>query len=342
TLHQAVFDDTELGGCDFTGVDLSSATVAGNRRPRMGRTRDTRTNFTNATLNFALLGLDWRYLNLTKATFTNMPVMLPAEPANPGAAEAPAWDLRNLVADFVILTDVELPNAVLTQASLQQAGLQRTNLNGATLNNAKLGGAVLAGAYLNWASLVNTDLTMADLSNAQLAYAALTGLETKLSGATMLNTDLTGAYLLAADFSGIGGLALQGCNFVGACLVNANFSGTTVSKAGDQLSSFVGACLQGANFTNARLFGVNMGFAAVAEEDGELVIHHRGRTRTQKYGPTTISEDCTDATTMCPIGHKGPCTEADMQSNRSPMHEWPSQQIAHLLRDAESLLIDGE
>ena len=102
-----------------------------------------------------------------------------------GKRDFASYDLAELV-----LTRVDLSNAVF-----HQANLRRVNLQGATLISVNFGRANLSHANLRDATLVKAYLSNADLEGADLRGA-------DLSGAYLLNANLRGANLCGANLTG--------------------------------------------------------------------------------------------------------------------------------------------
>lgn len=311
---------TNLQGADLTDADLSEAAVP-TTRPLTSRDVNKRTNFTGAKLRFAVLGLNWEFVDLTRVELFAVPL-----------TDDGVRDLAELKAQSAILTHVDLNKADLTQAELMRAQLQNIVLTGATLNFANLTGAALKSADLTGASMMNADLTDTDLTHAEMAYVELHGDLAKVTGAIMELTNLTNAYLVGLDFGGIRGRAMQGCFFTGACLANTSFRQTIVSRFNDSRpTSMAGACLQGADFTGASLYGVKMANAAVAQQAGKLTVTIASGTMDLEYPPTKLDPGITDQHTTCPSNTVGPCTGTKMSSDKAPMHRWPGQPTPALL-----------
>ncbi len=276
-----VFSEADLSGADFTGADLKCAGFSNTdlSSTTFGNNAFT-TNFsclldlTRATLDVKTFeAANWRYFNLTGATFLNAAGATLSTVAKPldltGAILNDVTGLSGVILDgadmgcrsSTICTQAQQID--LSKASLQQANLKSADLRGAILEFANLyeadlgsalllepapgqGAASLSGAYLKNANLENADLTGVNLSNANF-YSPGTG--AKAEGATMSSANFTGAYLSGADFSNA---VLIGADFTQAVLVGASLVGAEIGADAVTGAStlFKGAFLQGADFTN--------------------------------------------------------------------------------------------
>lgn len=126
--------------------------------------------------------------------------------------------LRDLNADRVSLTYVDISGAWLPQVQMENANLFGADLDSATLIAANLRDADLAQAQLAGAQLISADLVGADLAGATLAGADLTCAD--LRGADLSGADLTNANLERANLRGIKGwntiVGIQYANLAGA------------------------------------------------------------------------------------------------------------------------------
>ncbi|HYJ78842.1 MAG TPA: pentapeptide repeat-containing protein [Longimicrobiaceae bacterium] len=134
--------------------------------------------------------------------------------------------LRDLNADRVSLTYVDISGAWLPQVQLENANLFGADLDSATLIAANLRGADLAQAQLVGANLISATLVGADLAGAYLTGADLTCAD--LRGADLEGADLTGANLERANLAEIKGwqaiTGLQDANLAGVRSPPAGFT----------------------------------------------------------------------------------------------------------------------
>jgi uncharacterized protein YjbI with pentapeptide repeats len=316
---------TNLTGTDFSGLDLTNPPVYFSPNPKFSTDQNKLTNFTNATLDFKVINLNWSYLNLTNATIRNIPRDRKGRLA-----------LSDLVAQFANLMNIRLPQAILRGAKFDNSTMTGANLSDADLTNASLtsvwleGGAQEEVAKLSGALMFNTKLSSAHLSGVDLSGAYLYGQNATVDGATMTLVKMANAYLANMSFSNVPDL--KGADFTGACLVNANFGKAILTEyVGPGVRtpvSFFGACLQGANFAQSQLFGANLNRAAIATAAGSLpvtlMIDGAPFPMTVPYpNPTQLPASTTGPTTVCPNRENGPCTAEKLISPRAPT-KWPS------------------
>lgn len=169
-LREAILDDAEIAGADFSHGDLAEASLVRTKGPhlRVGSARLREIDATEASWPEA----DLVEARLHKANFTK--------------ADLSKADFTEAIANEANFTDAKLEGIVGARARFQQAIFVRADLGGARLEEADLSGA---------------DLTDADLQRADLRRANLTG--AKLVGAKLRGAILADAILEGVDFTGI-------------------------------------------------------------------------------------------------------------------------------------------
>lgn len=328
SLDYANLSGLSLGYAVFANCDLSLTQLT----PPLGASDSAWIDFNHATVNFASLGSDWRYLNLRAATINGLPT-------------TPDPNLVPINASGCLLNEADLSNKALAQANFSGASLVNTDFYGAFLSKADFSGAILApeqnqtlvSANFGAAFLYEANFRNAYAINVSFAGAFVYGDSAMFTGANLRAANFTGAYLAEADFSGIYERDLMGAVFDYACLANANFSGTQLGKItmdGTEVGfSFQSAALQGANFSGSSLAGANLANAAVSEDAGTLAItavYYLGNLSFQPTSsvdyPQATQLAITDATTYCP-SDKGPCSGAKLQPATPalcPSQTWPT------------------
>ena len=272
TLAGADLTGAVMGGVNFTACDLTTAKFSSP--PNFATSTMARTVFSQATIPFATLGLNWSYLDLSNATITGLPNDL--------------TQLSALSATLVglPLAGKKLLNAHLTNADLTGLDLSQANLAYAILTGANATGASFAGAQLQYAVFSKATLTQTSFKNAVIEGTDFT--QTELTGTIFDGTDLTtstfnAVTLFSTDparltsFQGAklnyallrtnwSCLNLANAKLVGltsnvnlnpfiaenAMLTGINFSGYNLAGA-----DFQNASCANANFTNANLTGTN-------------------------------------------------------------------------------------
>lgn len=286
------FSEATLYEIDFSGCDLSKVTIAKPAKFVEATTLTPvsphrRANLSNATVPLAVLGNNWRMLDLSGATIQGKPVM------------------RNFVAHYCNFPDsYNLEKADLTYASFRYARMIGVVLTGATSEDDKpemspdFGNADLTSAKFNNADLYAVKFTGARLHGAKFTFARLEAanfdaarLESLAQASTKLITDLSNAYLVNADFSnaylGRGTTDGNGANFANAVFFGENASltkatmdhaqfggaylaGLDFTGVGEKAmleANFVNACLANCKFKGATLSGVNLSGACLLGTD---------------------------------------------------------------------------
>lgn len=263
----------DLHPTDFSGAKLSSACLAGMRFS--GRTYFTYADISCA--DFSLNDLSGRH-----AIFGPSPLRIDA------AGCKPAFRGTVMHCEFVddwprldFGAGAGNPGANLSACGAQMAGLRfdganlaGVNLAGANLDGASLAGANLSGATLDRASLQCGPQQCADLENANLQGASL--IAANLSGANLYQAVLSGvAGRPAANLSfahlrnvNLSQAQLTGANFSGASFYGTNAGACDTTGNGNNgytraCASAYGATMTGTLLTNAYLYGVDFGAAAI-------------------------------------------------------------------------------
>ncbi|TDR47641.1 uncharacterized protein YjbI with pentapeptide repeats [Tahibacter aquaticus] len=289
---RTTFSEATLYEIDFSGCDLSKVTIA---RPAtfveattlVPDAQHRRAILANATVPLAVLGSNWRMLDLSGATIQGKPVM------------------RSFIAHYCNFPDnYNLEKADLTYASFRYARMTGVILTGATSEDDKpemspdFSHADLTSAKFNNADLYAAKFTGARLHGAKFTFARLEAanfdaarLESLAQASTKLITDLSNAYLLNAVFSnaylGRGTTDGNGANFSnavffgenaslakatmdhtqfgGAYLAGLDFTGVDAKAMLE--ANFVNACLANCKFKGAALSGVNLSGACLLGTD---------------------------------------------------------------------------
>lgn len=208
----AAADDVRLGhaiggvcpDCDFSGRDLSAASVVGNL---------PRSNFSGAILTDARISGNFTSANFAHADLTT---------ASLTSANFVNSDLSRAKLDGAQISGSNFYGVDLTGATLRDAHASWTNFSGSNFLAAELIGAELEAvnasrseftrARLAGAQLAGADLTLARFEDADLTGANLAGVNATgalFPGATLTDVTLDQANLSGADLSGAIGLSAQ-------------------------------------------------------------------------------------------------------------------------------------
>lgn len=164
-LTNSDLTNAQMQGTCFDNTDTTSAKFS--LPPAFSHDPTNATSFVNATLDYNVLGKNWSYLNLSQATFINLPL-----------------DLSDLQAVYTLLKGfTQLQSRKLTRANFTNADLSAANLIYANLSNANFTNATLTAANLSRANLTGATLQNAFLYGTQLSYATLD--DAKLKGAQL-------------------------------------------------------------------------------------------------------------------------------------------------------------
>jgi uncharacterized protein YjbI with pentapeptide repeats len=353
------FTGARMMGADFSNTDLTKpkfsnppAFCEGTLEPPTPAS--PRTRLRGTTLELALIGMDWRWLDLTGAKIA-APLGMNLTGFQADYAIFPAaYDLKGRTLDdarfyYTTMVGVDLQGAKaasnkppdFTRADLTGASMSGVKLKGGAnfteawltgvkLANSALDGAIFKSAHLetkddktadlSFSTLMDATFENAFLSGANLSYVLLWGDKAKITGATAEGTNFANAYLANLDFQNVAQQKLTSSTFSGACLVNANFCGTALTRV-----SLTGACLQGAKFTDAKLDGAQMTNAAVWMSDTPGVLTLSGHLSLPDqitFSRTEITPSATTSQTTCPSGAVGPCDGARWDGRDAPMTKW--------------------
>ncbi|AFY54929.1 putative low-complexity protein [Rivularia sp. PCC 7116] len=233
------------------GIDLSRIQLSQN-----GEAKNS--GFNLALDKVDLWGIDFKYANLDKASFTGSRFRGPGKDGR--------WDTYD---DWIAnLSQAQLKQANLSGANLSRVLMVRTNLSRSNLNKANLSAARLVGANLSSASLAKADLRNAVLENASLTgadlgearlndadlYGARLGrvvaIGTQLSNANLIKTEWQGADLSSAylDRANLSNANLSAARLTGAILRSTNLQNVNLRNADLSLADLRGANLAGADF----------------------------------------------------------------------------------------------
>lgn len=183
-------------------------------------------------------------------------------------------DFSRIVLTQVNLRDALLPEIILEEAELNEAILQEADLSSANLRKADLTRANLKGAILRQADLRGANLMGANLSGADLSGAKFDQ-----------------AFLRLANFNG--------ANLTGASLVGADGRGWVTSAQGKTIkahrTSFQGAILRQADLSQAYLRlcdfrGADLTAARLVETDLSSVDGRSLEGESGKRKPTLLTE----------------------------------------------------
>jgi len=151
-LAGAIFDQAWAVGADFSGADLTKASLFASQM------QDT--NFDNADLSFARIAGDFSRAHLRKAKFVKADLSADMKNQSMGLMRA---SFRS--AD---LEGADLESANLARADLQFAKFAGANFAHANLMGAEAGGADFRGAHFDHTALAGCDVTSAQIDTAQL------------------------------------------------------------------------------------------------------------------------------------------------------------------------------
>jgi uncharacterized protein YjbI with pentapeptide repeats len=158
-LTSAILNETCLANCKMAGAILPNQDLtkldprSWKTPPSLAGTSSNMTILSGSTVPFALLGLDWSYVDLTNATIPDLPASLDGLKAT--GAKLSGLNNNNLVG-----------------LSLKKAVLDYALLDGVSLAGADLSGASLINASLFDVSLINANLSDANMTGAQLGAIA--------------------------------------------------------------------------------------------------------------------------------------------------------------------------
>jgi uncharacterized protein YjbI with pentapeptide repeats len=371
SLKGANLSGTQLAGAKLAGVNLTGANLAGTNFTGTDLTEVTfsfplirsadanhPTIFASCKLPYAVIGLDWSYIDLTAATITGLPTdltgLLAVSLRLPCASKGALGDFTSFVLDRANFTGATLDGANFADAKLRQkpsfanARLTGAYFTGAVLDQANFAGAALGGikstpaANFSSAWISNCNFTQANAYGVNFAGATLISGNT-LTGATSLQeSDFSNAYLPFADFTNAN---LQGAIFDGACMVGCVLAHADLTPAeeGAKTASLYQACLQGVDFTGTKLMGANLNNAAISNGNGQIPVSHYDENG-KLIGPEPMfwraknfpSEAAFSDATVCPNGRnygsnmQHGLSLAQMMEAQNPPTQWTPPTAAKL------------
>ena len=336
-LSGANLTSTQLAGAELNGVNLTGATLVGTDLTGTDLTRTTfstpfiRSNdpdkptiLAGCTVPFAVLGLEWSYLDLTSALIIARPDDLTGLIAI--SAQLPGFDFDGAVLDGANLAGATLTRAQFTRARIRKpSGGAAPSFAGATLTGAFFTGAVLdqvsfsgatlggvtssQGANFSSAWISGCDFSDANAFAVVFADATLVGANTLTGVADLQESDFSGAYLPNTKFTGA---SLQGANFDGACMIGCDLTNANLGPAdnGAKIAKLDAACLQAVVFEGVILDSASMANAAATDQDGQIPVSHYDEDGTI-VGPEALqwrarsfpSADSLTDDTVCPNNH---------------------------------------
>jgi uncharacterized protein YjbI with pentapeptide repeats len=271
---------------DLTKVDPRSKTSP----PSLAGTSSNLTILSNSIVPFALLGLDWSYIDLTNATITELPQSLDGLKATGARLSGlnknnlTGLNLKNANFDNAVMDNLSLANSDLSGASMISASMHDTTLTNANLSEANMTGVQLGAIGPRFALPLNLQSALEAGTIASISPAfAQNGIG--LSGSAALTTLVSGrvwkldddanneTYTIRLETTSNGTQALTvyspevAGSLVGAYMPNARLTGANlygVVAVGAQFYADTGvaaidgsAILEEADFTNANLSGLN-------------------------------------------------------------------------------------
>jgi uncharacterized protein YjbI with pentapeptide repeats len=313
---EARMDATNLSrvtgaSCDFSECDLRSVII--DAPLALASPENAPLRFSYARLRYALIGANWKNKVMDWAQISDIP--------HGEKLDAAKADLTGVeLAGVRFASQCRFDNAILRNASLVEASLPFASFKGAFLDGSiapDYAGADLAAARLQGSNFEDARCARANFSGARLD-------EAKFTKSQLQKADFTNAYLRGVSFAGVEQRGMTGVSFNRAFLVGCSFSGADLSTYQSDTVNLTQAYLHGADFTNANLAGALMAGAGIAFDDGELDVTIDGSRSPVEYTATTIDAAATTTReTTCPIGTKGPCSEAQMHTRQPFPTTWP-------------------
>ena len=233
------------------GIDLS--------RIKLSQNDSTKNSGLNLALDKVdLWGIDFKYANLDKASFSGSRFRGPGEDKRWDTYDDWITDFSQAQLKQADLSGANLSRVLMVRTNLSRANLNQANLSAARLVGANLSSALLAKADLRNAVLENASLTGADLGEAKLNDADLYGarlgrvvaIGTQLSNANLIKTEWQGADLSSAylDRANLSNANLSATRLTGAILRSSNLQNANLRNADLSLADLRGANLAGADF----------------------------------------------------------------------------------------------
>ncbi|MBV6622187.1 MAG: pentapeptide repeat-containing protein [Rivularia sp. (in: Bacteria)] len=205
-----------------------------------------------------LWGIDFKYANLDKASFSGSRFRGPGEDGRWDTYDDWISDLSQAQLKQANLSGANLSRVLMVRTNFSRSNLNKANLSAARLVGANLSSALLAKADLRNAVLENASLTGADLGEARLNDADLYGarlgrvvaIGTQLSNANLIKTEWQGADLSSAylDRANLSNANLSAARLTGAILRSTNLQNANLRNADLSLADLRGANLAGADF----------------------------------------------------------------------------------------------
>jgi uncharacterized protein YjbI with pentapeptide repeats len=232
------------------GIDLS--------RIKLSQNDSTKNSGFNLALDKVdLWGIDFKYANLDKASFSGSRFRGPGEDGRWDTYDDWITDFSQAQLKQADLSGANLSRVLMVRTNLSRANLNKANLSAARLVGANLSSALLAKADLRNAVLENASLTGADLGEAKLNDADLYGarlgrvvaIGTQLSNANLIKTEWQGADLSSAylDRANLSDANLSATRLTGAILRYSNLQNANLRNADLSLADLRGANLAGAD-----------------------------------------------------------------------------------------------
>ena len=321
TLNNVAFNEAHMTAtnlsrvtgtsCDFSECDLRSVVI--NAPLALASPESAPLRFSYSKLKYSLIGTNWVRKVMDWAQISEIP--------HDQQIDATKADLTGVeMTGIRFASQCKFDNAILRNTSFVESSLSFASFKGALLDGSiapDYAGADLAAARLKGCDFSDARCARANFSGARLD-------EAKFVKAQLQKANFTNAYLKSVNFSAVEQRGMSGASFNRAFLVGCNFTGADLSTYQSDTVNLTQAYLHGANFTNANLAGTLMAGAGIAFDEGELTVTIDGDTDGLEYQATTIDPDATTTReTTCPLGTKGPCSEAQMHSRVPFPTTWP-------------------
>ncbi len=321
TLNNVAFNEAHMNatnlsrvtgtGGDFSECDLRSVII--DAPLALASPENAPLRFSYSKLKYSLIGTNWVRKVMDWAQIGDIP--------NGQKIDATKANLTGVeLAGIAFASQCTFDNAILRNASFVDSSLPFASFKGASLDGSiapEYAGADLAAARLQGCDFSDARCARANFSGARLD-------EAKFGKAQLQKANFTNAFLKRVSFAAVEQRGMTGASFNRAFLVGCDFSGADLSTYQGDTVNLTQAYLHGADFTNANLAGTFMAGAGIAFGDGELDVTLDGQSSPVEYEATTIDAQATTTReTTCPIGTKGPCSEAQMQLRQPFPTTWP-------------------
>lgn len=321
TLNNVAFNEAHMTAtnlsrvtgtsCDFSECDLRSVVI--DAPLALASPESAPLRFSYCKLKYSLIGTNWVRKVMDWAQISEIP--------HDQQIDATKADLTGVeMTGIRFASQCKFDNAILRNTSFVESSLSFASFKGALLDGSiapDYAGADLAAARLKGCDFSDARCARTNFSGARLD-------EAKFVKAQLQKANFTNAYLKSVNFSAVEQRGMSGASFNRAFLVGCNFTGADLSTYQSDTVNLTQAYLHGANFTNANLAGTLIAGAGIAFDEGELTVTIDGDTDGLEYQATTIDPDATTTReTTCPLGTKGPCSEAQMHSRVPFPTTWP-------------------